>query len=244
VWALFLCGAVYGWLAEGILAQTLYENLPLLISWTGLAWHALLSVWVGFYAVPKALETGNRRSALVAAALGLFYGLWAISWWSEPGNAVHHPWVFAQFALWTSAPLVLAYWAGHSPKRGLEANRASVISVCALLLLYFALSLPAIPVAALVLLPLLGIVVLVLRRNRRAEPETHALPLLVPFARHLWLLLVPTVAIGLYSVAYALDVRAPINVLVYLLLTPLGFALLFVSVWRVWRRGGQAEGRR
>ena len=58
IWALFLCGAVFGWLVEGVIVQTTYESLPLSISFTGLAWHALISVWVGWYAVRKAIQTG------------------------------------------------------------------------------------------------------------------------------------------------------------------------------------------
>ena len=46
IWALFLAGAVFGWLAEGVVVQTTYEMLPLSISFTGLAWHALLTVWI------------------------------------------------------------------------------------------------------------------------------------------------------------------------------------------------------
>lgn len=44
VWALFLAGAVFGWMTEGIVVQTAYEDLPFSLSFTGLAWHALISV--------------------------------------------------------------------------------------------------------------------------------------------------------------------------------------------------------
>src|SRR5208337_596700 len=51
--ALFLCGAVFGWVDEGVVVDTLYGNptnpFPLSISFTGLAWHAMLSVCVGWY---------------------------------------------------------------------------------------------------------------------------------------------------------------------------------------------------
>src|SRR4051812_31155712 len=45
VWAVFLAGALFGWLTEGVIIQTTYESLPLSISFTALSWHALLSVW-------------------------------------------------------------------------------------------------------------------------------------------------------------------------------------------------------
>ena len=44
IWALFLAGAVFGWMTEGIVVQTTYEDLPLSLSFTGLAWHALISI--------------------------------------------------------------------------------------------------------------------------------------------------------------------------------------------------------
>ena len=51
--ALFLAGAVFGWLAEGVVVDTMYGNkdnpFPASISFTGLAWHALISVGVGWY---------------------------------------------------------------------------------------------------------------------------------------------------------------------------------------------------
>ena len=56
---LFLCGAVFGWVGEGVVVDTLYGNptnpFPLSISFTGLAWHALLSVGVGWYLIGRAL---------------------------------------------------------------------------------------------------------------------------------------------------------------------------------------------
>ena len=44
---LFLCGAVFGWVGEGVVVDTMYGDptnpFPLSVSWTGLAWHALLT---------------------------------------------------------------------------------------------------------------------------------------------------------------------------------------------------------
>ena len=78
VWALFLAVAVFGWLAEGLIVQTAYESLPLSISslavraaFTGLAWHALISVGVGWYVVRRALSAGLRRPYPAWRYLGL-----------------------------------------------------------------------------------------------------------------------------------------------------------------------------
>ena len=65
--------------------QTTYESLPLSISFTGLAWHALITVGVGWYAVRKVLRTDSIRPVLrLAGLIGFIYGLWAICWWLEP----------------------------------------------------------------------------------------------------------------------------------------------------------------
>jgi hypothetical protein len=57
--SLFLCGAVFGWVDEGVVVDTLYGNstnpFPLSISFTGLAWHALLSVGIGWCLISKVL---------------------------------------------------------------------------------------------------------------------------------------------------------------------------------------------
>lgn len=47
--AVFLAGAAFGWLVEGVFVQTLYEQIPMSLSFTGLAWHALLTVGVGWF---------------------------------------------------------------------------------------------------------------------------------------------------------------------------------------------------
>src|SRR5262245_55428597 len=72
-WAVFLAGAVFGWVGEGIYVQTMYDNFPLHISFTGLAWHALLSVCGGWYLLRRTLAHGTAAQlAGLSVALGLF----------------------------------------------------------------------------------------------------------------------------------------------------------------------------
>ncbi len=110
IWALFLAGAVFGWLAEGLVVQTAYESLPLSISFTGLAWHALISVCAGWYAVRRALRSGLRPTLGWAAGIGLAYGFWAIAWWLEPDGGKATPYEFAIYSFSGSLLLVIAYW--------------------------------------------------------------------------------------------------------------------------------------
>ena len=83
--ALVLCGALYGWLSEGVLAGTLYRASPVHDTWTGLARHDLLSVCAGLFGLGAALRHSLGRTVLVAALLGLFWGVWATTWW-QPGE--------------------------------------------------------------------------------------------------------------------------------------------------------------
>jgi len=240
VWALFLAGALFGWMTEGIVVQTTYEDLPLSLSFTGLAWHALISVWVGWYAVRRALFTGTKMTLLVSAVIGLAYGLWAISWWVEPGETPAPPLEFAGHALISTLLLILAYWLhDRTVPAFFKPNRALEIAAGILFLLYFAfITIPAAPWAAAILPVLLLLVFLALRRNQQRE---NRLPLHQCCSRtdqpwrYLGLLTIPLIATLVYAAAYALDVRWYTNWVLYLITTPAGFILFIISFIKVWR---------
>jgi hypothetical protein len=235
-WALFLAGAAFGWLAEGLIVQTAYEDLPLSISFTGLAWHALISVWAGWGAVRWALAKGLRATIGVAALAGCGYGLWAISWWLEPDGGVARPLDFASFAFVGSLLLMLAYWlAERCLSEGLTPSRKGEIVVGLLFSLYFIfVTLPAAPLAALILPGLLLLLYLSLRRSQiGATGEALYLP--SPPIHYLGLLALPLAASLFYAAAFALGLRWHSNWVVYLVTTPAGFILLAVSLVKVWR---------
>lgn len=241
IWALFLVGAVFGWLAEGLIVQTAYESLPLSISFTGLAWHALITVWIGWYALRKALHSGLRRVIMLAAAIGLAYGFWSITWWSEPDGSVALPLEFAGYAFLTSILLILAYWVQERTLPAFRGpNRIAAIAVAALFLAYFAfVTVPAAPVSAVILPLLLLAVLLTLRHNRRTESRASLLEDVAgaeQAGNYLGLLFLPLAATVVYTAAFIFDVRWHSNWIVYLVTTPAGFVLLFVSFFKVWRR--------
>ena len=239
MWALFLCGAVFGWLIEGVIVQTTYESLPLSISFTALAWHALLSVWVGWYGIRKAIQSGIGATLKIATGMGLFYGLWAISWWTEPDQIAVPPLEFAVFAIITTLLLIIAYWIYDRNISGFKVGRRTKFVVGGLLLVYFiVVTLPAAPIALIVLPVLLLIVYVALRRNKQIEKQESLLTdvgELPPFKNYLAVLLMPLVAIVIYGVAYAQGLQWHINWIVYLITMPLGFLLLGVSLYKVWR---------
>ena len=272
IWGLFLAGAAFGWLAEGLVVQTAYEDLPLSISFTGLAWHALISVWVGWGAVRKALSAGPGATARLAALIGCGYGLWAISWWLEPDGGMAAPLDFAAFALVGSLLLVLAYWLaerclpeGLTSSRkaesaaglplvlasllarrrlpgGLTPSRKVEIVVALLFILYFIfVTVPAAPLAAVILPALLLVLYLALRRGRSQMGENREIERLpTPPIRYLGLLALPLAASLVYAAAFALGLRWHSNWVVYLVTTPAGFIVLAVSLVKAWRRQAPA----
>ena len=222
---LFLAGAVFGFLAEGMLVGTIYEGGPLnwfSVSYTPLAWHAPLSVVFGWYALRRWLVAGRARALVLGcAAVGLFWGLWAMAWWL-PENAADPAllaqgarlgqWPAADFALHAftfTGVLAVALWLlGRGGWSSFRPSRVEAAVVVAGLLVFFVAGvLPAAPWAPLKLLPLLGVTLLALYVNKKREPPGSLLADVagpVRLARLPLLLVMPAVAVAVYALAAAL----------------------------------------
>ena len=243
IWALFLCGALYGWLTEGVVVQTMYnhESFPFYIFWTGLAWHALISILIGWYYVSKVLlENKPFKTVWVASAIGLFWGIWAVCWWvEEPGTS---PGLlgFALFAFLSSLPVIVSYWlCGRLLRRSFATRKWQLCIIGILLVLYFVfVTLPAAPVAALILPPLLLIIWLTLRRNKHIQKRGTLLELSAGFVKPqncLCLFFMPLVATVVYGVFGLWDVKVHTNWLIALVTTPTGAILFIISAVKIWR---------
>jgi hypothetical protein len=241
VWGLFLAGAVFGWLIEGVIVQTMYQNFPLQVSFTGLAWHALISVWVGWYTIPNILREGKpRKIVLVTLVFGSCYGAWAISWWVEAPAQIASVPAFAAFAFGTTLLLILAMWVEDRAWRAdFTPRRWEIIAISTLFLLYFAfVTVPAAPSALAILPPLLLAIFLALRRHRQqiqAPGLLAARPGLIQAPYFVYLLLIPLTATLVYTLATLLNLRLPTNWLLYLITMPLGAMLFVLSLWKVWK---------
>ena len=237
-WSLFLAAAVFGWLAEGVIVQTTYEMLPLSISFTGLAWHALITVWIGWYAVRRALISPASLSTFGRfATIGLCYSLWAINWWLEPDGGVATLAEFSSFILTITALVALAYalvnWGSSEP---FTPNVWVTRFVYAAFLAYFAfVAVPAALVALLVLPLLLALAVYGLRRHRPAEETASLIATLRgqihPF-NYLALFALPFTAIAFYALALALNLQWHTNWILYLITALLGFVLFGVGLFK------------
>lgn len=241
IWAVFLAGAAFGWLGEGLVVQTAYEQLPLSISFTGLAWHALITVWIGWYAVRKSLHSPDSLAVLkVCALIGLGYGLWAISWWGEPDGGVSTIQEFAAFSIIATILAIFAYrFSDWGSAEKFNPNHWSIMIMGGLALLYFLfVTIPAQPLAALILPVLLGLVYLGLRWNRQSEPEGSLLypsDSNVPPWKYTSIMAIPVCAVAIYGLAMVLDLQWRTNMVLYLVTTPAGFILFGLSLHKTWQ---------
>lgn len=241
-WGLFLAGALFGWLAEGVLVQTTYEELPLSLSFTGLAWHALLTIWLGWYWLPQALRQGSAWQVVRrAGATGVLFGLWLLMWQVEIHPAqTPTPGTFVWFALLSSVGLGVSYWLLHRLDGAyFQVSRKEITAVTSLLLLYFALQTVPVAPVALVVLPLLLLLLMVPLQKARPENGRSlladisgplALKNLLGFAA------LPTSAIVTFSVATWLQIPPYSHYVLYAITTPLGFILLGMAIFKQWRR--------
>ena len=242
--AVFLAGAVFGWLAEGVIVGTTYESLPFSISFTGLAWHALLSVWVGLWALPMLFSRRRLFLLPAAAAIGLFFGAWGINWNANDAEYHASPPEFLLFAIVTTFLLILAYGVFLAARRSpVRIHPLEGVVLCLLAAFFFIFRAAVQPVALCVLPLLLGITFTALAVNRHREPAGSLLeePLpSFPASSLASLLLIPAAAAAVYVPAAALGLALQTNILFYLLLMPPGFLFYFFSLWRIFQNSARS----
>jgi F0F1-type ATP synthase assembly protein I len=239
IWALFLSGAVYGWSAEGIIVQTMYDNFPFQLSWTGLAWHDLISILIGWYIVRVILHQNNVfKTMLLAGGLGLFWGFWAISWWLDDPKQIAALPTFSIFTFATSSLLILCYCIyDRNATAAVSLNKYDLYMAATLLAPYYIfITLRAVPISALILFPLLAVVMIALIKNRKTETRSslaESSAARVQAMSYACLLVMPLVAVAVYAAAILLDVRFHTNIIVYIITTALGVALFVISLVKI-----------
>lgn len=236
--AIFLVGALFGWLVEGLFALTMYGAggipLPFSISWTGLAWHA---TFIGFawYWMRTQLQSSTKKTILGAAVLGVLWGVWSLAWIFETPPVTSTAEGFLGYGLMFTAFYILALhayaWFGKGPFRASRIEKTVLAVLC---LAYFALvTVPTYQILALVGLPVLFLLIYIgLRKNRTIETSSDILVAFqtpVPWGRSLILFMAPIIAVTIFST----DLHFRSNILFLGVLTPLGFALFLWSFWRI-----------
>ncbi|MBW6396487.1 hypothetical protein KPL78_01450 [Roseomonas sp. HJA6] len=182
IWGLMLAGAFFGWTCEGVYAMTVYGDssmpFPLTIAWTALAWHGPLSVVLGWYMLGVALrERSPGPSLLLSLGLGAFWGLWALGWRGETPPVSVEPDEFLLHA--TAATICLA--SAHvlvaigRPETFAPSRWGIALAALPVLAFFGAVTVPTVPISALVLPVLLGALYVALRRLRASSPDSSLL---------------------------------------------------------------------
>jgi hypothetical protein len=245
--SLFLCGAVFGWVGEGVVVDTLYGDptnpFPLSISWTGLAWHALLSVGVGWYLIGRVLTQDKpNRTAWLSLAVGVGWGLWAVWWQTELGMKTNTSVSgFALHALLCSVPFLVSWWviAVARPDWFKGGKLAALVLWGLVVVIFLAARVPSRPATALIFPMLLLICLVALRRNARRSQAPDLLDGILGRIRLLSipvLIVIPVSAIVVYAGFRTLNLVVPTNVVLYVITMPLGFWFFFRSLWLTFRQ--------
>lgn len=217
VWVLALAGAFFGWTCEGVYAMTVYGDpsmpFPLTIAWTALAWHGPLSLVLGWYALGIALRADNPGPCLtLSLGLGAFWGIWALGWRGETPAISTEPDEFLLHAAVATICLALAHVAvAIGRPSSFRPSRWGVgIAALAVLAYFVAVTVPTVPMAAVVLPVLLGALYLALRRCRAVHPDDS---LLANFGRPLriWNLLALTAMPLAATAVYAWPTASPLD---------------------------------
>jgi hypothetical protein len=230
---IFLTGALYGWLVEGVIVTTVVDDLPLTLSYTGLAWHALFTILLGWWGVPRILAHPIVRSLVGLAAVGVGVGAWAAFWRFEEG--VQTPILeYALFAVLTTAVYAggLALW-WATRERAVPSIRGSAV---ALLLLTALAAVHAIGNPLTLIGPaLVGLALFAIVHTAPRSPvpaATHLGP--TPYRALPRLFIIPIIATGVFF-GFANIPPLPTGWVFYVITVPLG-VVLFVVAWILSRR--------
>jgi hypothetical protein len=245
---LLLVGALFGWLGEGVFATTLFGDasmpFPFTIAWTALAWHAPLSLCVGWYAIGRALRDASPnayvKSLALFVALGVWWGVWGSGWRADSAPVRVAPAAFLLHATVATAGLALAHVAiAASMCERFRPSRVGLAVASALVLGIFAVvTVPKVKIAAIVLPVLLAIVTLAIRRDRRDGDESALASLAAPIAARnlLALAAMPLTASAVYAIIIgAFAPSGAVHPLLAVVSTCAGVALFVLALWRAAR---------
>jgi hypothetical protein len=232
-----LAGAFYGWLIEGTLAPTLYGTedsapFPLSLCITGLSWHMLISVALGWYAFAKALNARRWYGCVgLAIGVGVFWGAWATFQWRESPPVIVSPSHFAGHAFLITSFLIAAWWLNlHVGLQRFHPGRPGLFFGVLVVATFYVQHIANIGLRPVVILPaVLALALFPLWRRRQRFPSNAAV-VVRPRGRLFLLLLTPAAALTIYVVAMAGEWdQLPISsILFYWTTAPLGVA---VALW-------------
>lgn len=252
---LVVASALLGFLIEGVPVPVVYANPPLSIVWTSLAWHALLSVGVGWLLVRIVLaDHGVWRAVALNAGFGIFLGAWNAFMWNahevKGSQELTFDWqptdVFATQFLYGYA----LFLGGHILldkvyPRDFQVGRLEYVSLWALAVLLSVIV--AYGHGLLVLFPVLPVLVIVclvaLRREYQSNargPQGTLIDGLYADRVSLWrfgfTLLIPSFAILSYAALVSQEAETEMNAIVILTAGPVSVLVFLWSLLRLSQR--------
>jgi len=248
IWKTFMLGAIYGWFIEGIVVQTCYENLPLSISFTGLSWHALISVLFGWYIMGRTIASRNRKRLTTLSSLfGIVYGLWAVWWWTETNNVTSSV-SFGVYTLVLNLILMTGYFGSSRFGKFLsKPSKLEKIFLISISMAYFiVVTIPSSPISALLAPILFGFTFFALWRSR-TNLASEAIP--SPFSINkqqntevkvedcLPIMLMSLTSIATYTSIWMIGIKLWTGPVLYIITVPLGFILYVISWVKLSIRG-------
>lgn len=245
IWAIFIAGATFGWIGEGIVAMTLFGGeipLPYSISWTGLAWHALISVLIGWYYLRKILqENAYRKTIYFSLLMGAFWGFWSIAWGLETPPIIASIPAYLVHGLAITAFFIFSQWifTKSDPAAFHSTKTEKIFFTVITLLFYGVVTVQFMPISLAILPPLFLLLYGILQRNRSREQEGSILAELgapIRWRNALLLLIMPVTATVIYAAANALNLIYQTNLLIAIITTALGFIMFGVSAIQIFRR--------
>lgn len=242
LWSAFLAAAFFGWLIEGVVAMTFFgvEGLPfpITISWTGLAWHGLIGVFLGWYLMLEVLSKNQyKKSVLFSIALGIFWGVWSLAWALETPSKSVTPDIYLLHGLLTTLLLCISYYIFFRLKPSeFRSSRWERIIIALPVVAFFGfVTVPFVGFLSLVLPVFFGGLYLALRKNKKDELESSFLASFSESPKmriYPLLLIAPIIAALIYNAGPTLRT----NLVILIITTALGFIFLVISLYKVFRR--------
>eukprot|EP01084_Bolivina_argentea_P003801 7167_1 len=82
IYGLFLAASMSGWILTGCFQTTFYDTLPVSVSWRGLCWYSLISVFIGLWLIRTLLHSAHKiwLFVFICCISGLMISSWSV-WW-------------------------------------------------------------------------------------------------------------------------------------------------------------------